>query len=676
MTLSTDLGASPQVAPAVAPARAAANDVLGSIGQELGSAIGNSVNRSRLETANTEFNDLADEAIEAEQSVADTELIGPPAARGTREVELLDTVRTLQAGVDQATGSRRQSLELELRRKVEELGNKHPHLRAAYATELSRFERTDPEVQALGMMDAGDASFSAQSAKQLADIMQHAQGSVASGGLGMDPAKKIDLNWSREYTFKRDVRELTNNNQTTLTALQSGDALDARSSADNFQASLQGQGNQVQGMVREAMDMSIRVGTALKDPTAQGASETIAEWNSFGRDAVLQDLNMAVFQIEDSFANIPISQANTDAYNAAKSLKDDQVGALNVLIEGVTSDVPNIVSAYEAYETMQKINFERKNPAFVADARVMLELAPILEHIDADFGAQGDILRNDLAGFLNQGLSSVLGRSLGHTRNADLLPNASVADLQDHYRDIRTGAGSMYDNGQTTTAGIQTMAVTDAELKASQAFLKMVEVDGLSPNVAAAAIGAQGANFDQYLSAGTTQEDGLEAAFATMQDPNWLKMAEVALTSNQPAVSQYLGDQAQAIALRYEPHRINKYNDLRGTEVHDGIFAAQVISPDFSSIKKGEVSFRVDESLIRRTIGNSPSFTPGRSLEIESSIAIREAQRVAQALSQAVSRDLRSGAHAAALAQGIDTVSYRGQWDFGRFDEFFGDAVE
>ena len=681
MARSPELG-SIEVAGPVGPAASQTNDLLGQMGAEAGQLIADGVNRKRINDADKAFNAISEDALNSQSPVgAEEELVGPPTSRGSPEVEMLGNIRTLQAGVNQASGSRKAALELELRRKVEELGNKNPKLRAAYAQELGRFMRVDPEVQAIEMLDAGDANYSAAQAKQLSDLQSRAYGSIASGGLGMDPGETFgDAAFVKEYLYLNSKRAYANQNQLTLEAIQSGEALDARSSAELFQTVVTGTANIVKSGIEGAMDMTSRLGVALKDPTAPGAAESIAEWNNFGRKAVLQDLNRAVYGIEEAFSSIPITQAHTQAYTAAKALRDDNVKALNALIVGVTNDIASVPDAYKAYQVMQQINFERKNPEFVEEARIITEYVPIIDLIDDGFGGEGKIFRNNLAVWMNQDLSGVIGRAEGFTRLGDLPPNPTPQQIQAHLRSIRMDADNPYDTGNNSSKAVRTYDSTDISLKSRDSFLRMATEGAIAPPKAAVMVTSLAGNLDHLLLPGEVEPDAMEQAISDIANPSWIDMARIAAQSNQPASVILLGDKMQQLVYEYSDVRLEGYDEQRLKPVTDGISVAQAVYVDDSDIDKGNVRFMVNTDMIRSQISNDPSRqaqfaadTFGSSRDLAIANAIEAAQVAADRLTIRVNNDLKAMAHASALSQGIiNNISYRATWNSTDLKGVFG----
>lgn len=665
MTLSPELG-SIDVAPS--PTReASGRNYLAGVGSALVGTIRGIQDKNSMEDAADDFNEITDDVLgQAQQPTEDDpDFRGPPSSRGSREAQILGNIRTLQAGVDQATGSRKADLELKLRQKVTELGDADPRLRQRYASELARFTRTDPELFAIGMLDTANKAFSAQQAKDLQAIKDHAQ-----DDLGMDPAMTFgDVAWVREYMYLDNLDNQTEKNNLVLGALESGEQLDARDSAEAFQASMQGTSNRVKAGVKKATQLAMEVGQARRDPTLPGAAEAIAQWEDWGKDAVLQDLNMELFQIEETFGAIPTNQAHTTAYQGAKALRDSQTAAIGALIEGINTDSPTVSMAYEAYQTMMAIDFERKNPKFVNDARNMKLIEPMLALIDADFGAQGDILRHELAGFLKQGAENVMGRSFGRTRLDDLPPDATAAEIKAHSRAIRQDSGNLYDNGQQGAQAQRLFASTDISLKSSPGYLKMAEDgSGLAPHVAATQVASIASEIDQLLTTGQAEEDGLRQAMTDLQNPLWLNMAAVAQKSNHPAAVVAMGEEIQNLVWEYEPYRLANYNQLRTTPIGDGnVLAAQAIFVDDSNIHdEGEVTFRVNEDYIRENVPHDP--TMPRVVEL----AIQQAYEVAAELSRAVTRDVRVMAHGSAMTQGLTKPSYVQEWERNKFERYFG----
>lgn len=679
MTLSTDLG-SVQAEGDVRVPSPDNIDILGPLVRAGEDAV-EQIKEGRLEKLDQDFDTLADDAVtDAMQQRNDIVIEGPESTGNEQADALLGNIRTLQAGVDQATGSSRARLEMQLRKKAEELSKQFPSQRAAIATELARFERVDPEFQALHALDVRNAAFSKQQGIELGEIRDNAYGSIDSGGLGMDAGlmKFGTKEFAVEYTYRSNLQQKRNENQLVNETLQSNEDMSSRDRAASFQTWATGEGNVVEGMISSARASTDVVAAALRDITAPGASETLAAWNNGGKQATVQELQSAVFAIEDEFAKFPVNMQHTDSFKGAENLKKSQVSALNALIAGVTNDDPTVMQAYQAYETQMRIGFVRENPDFSRTARIMTDIAPVLDLVDADFGAQGDLLRNEIAGFLNQGLGPVLGRTFGFTQLDDLPPNASQAELQAHLRGIRTNNPNIYGNGQSDVRGTQTMAVTDSALRMDPSYLRMATENAVTPDIATKQMGTAASQTDQLILSGTVPPDAMQFHLEGWANEGIVDMARIARGSAQPGTGQLAADKMEELASDYEPVRRNRYEQLKFNVVTPGVTTQNVVFADQGKLDKGEVVFRVDEDRVRALI-NTPEFTQrttGRFIpgvtEGDIQKALAEARLQAAELTRQVTLDLRWKAHVEAVQNGLDKPDYTAQWESGRFDQHFG----
>jgi len=657
-------------------------DVLGGL-KGIGDDVAEVITDVSIKSMSDDFDDAADEALaKATEPVEEIVLDGPETTGDAEADALLTNIRTLQSGIDQATGSTQQRLQLELRKRADELGQKFPGMRSAIASELKRFVSMDPEVAALHALDVANTASSKEAAAGLAQIKSQAYDSISAGGFGMVPGihRFGSKEFALEYAHKTGLVEQRNINQLTSQTMQSQSDLNAEDSAANFQSYVIGQSNVVQGMVASARESTDVIAVALQDPTAPGAAASIAAWNDGGRDVTIQGLQSAVFAIEQQFSLIPLSQSNSPRYQGAKALKDQQVGALNTLIEGVTQDNPTIIEAYAAYETMQTIAFEQKNPQFAAEARILKDLAPIIDLISDDFGAQGEILKNDIAGYLNQSLPAVLGRSLGFTRNGQLPANASPEQLANHYREIRTQNPSIYGNGQVDARGVQTNAVTDLELKFRPEYLRMAVEDAISPDFAATQMGAIGSQTEQLRLSGEVPVDAAQSVLDNWAQPGIMDMANTANKSTQNQASLYAATEASNVAFANDADRRANYETLKYGDIGHGLVLWDVVEPDGSNASDGEIVFRVDEDKIKSLIGGSAvrgaqaRVSGQRNRDVAN--ATNKARAQAAALSKRATTDLKSRAHIFSILNGEEKANYVRTWDQSQFDSHFGALVQ
>ena len=145
-------------------------DVLGGL-KGIGDDISEAATGIAVKNLSDDFDEAADEALEkANAPVEDIVLEGPETTGDADADALLTNIRTLQAGIAQASGSTQQRLQLELRKQAEDLGNRFPGMRTAIRSELSRFVTMDPEVAALAAIDVANAAYSKEAAADLAKI--------------------------------------------------------------------------------------------------------------------------------------------------------------------------------------------------------------------------------------------------------------------------------------------------------------------------------------------------------------------------------------------------------------------------------------------------------------------------------------------------------------------------
>jgi hypothetical protein len=617
--------------------------------------------------------ETSDVAQEVEEPIA-------PATDDPAANALISRIKLLQGQVAQTSGSTRLNAQLKIRQAGEELRRKFPRLGDEISAAVRRFESNDPEFFALAAIDAQNESFNKQAAKELDAIWDEAYNSVASGGLGMDPGTQTfgTKEFALAYIAQTQLVVKTEQNRAYLNAVRSTDEVDSRGYAQSWSMMQRGQASGVKAMISKTQAQARAVASAFQDPTAPNAAEIISVWGApgGGKDLALQNTREAVVALEEAFINhFPTTMRNTEDFKAAESSKNAQVAALNVLIEGINSDSPTLMKAYESYETFQDIEFERNNRMVVQQGRELSRVIPLLEAMKGNFGAKDKIIRNTVSEYLNTTLQGFLGRSQGMAQYDQLPANATNQQLQDNSRSMKAYNPDLYGTGIVTPEGTQTGAITDLQLGSDPRLLDLVkdgDASAIAPDVASEQWIARSSSLDILTNQGALNDGDARLALVAFTADGVLEQATASRRpGGQPNASTFALENAERLfSTQVVENSDNFYARSLGTNVGNGIFFQDAMVVDVSDIEDGVVRVTVDEvklsELVKEASGISPvtvikprgGFSSQRTRNQEARAAATQAKEIARVMQAHLNETMRISGTLEALQVGADEIDW------------------
>ena len=643
MTLSTDLGSIAAVAPAE---QQQAPDVLGGM-KGIGTAIGDAIVSHRLSKHDEALAKDAENATKDSGEVLEIKV----AATGDPAADLaLNEIYALQDGVAQNTGSNKELLALQLRQRTQEFADKYPNMRNQFAAQLGTFIRVNPEVAALDAFDKSGKAAAALAAKELEDIKTYAY-----DDLGMSPIGFGTERWAAEFARREGHVQAARSNEQILKAQESAQDLTIDDHLATFQRGMAGDASDAVAIADYISRDLDSVALALQDITAPGAHEVLSAWNNGGKAAAMQIANNLLFRAKSRLLSIPSYYVDNPKYASAKALHDQQTSAISMLISGIESDAPHLIEAYQAYNTSQLIGYEQTNPVFAHQMRMLTHYSDALVAADGAFDLSGEFLGNVVAGAMNLGFSSLFGRDVGLVYNNKVRDHATVEELRNHAQELNRQNPDMYGLGTRAPKDNRTATVVDDVLKMDDQYLNIAT----TPDVAAMFMESKGARYEDALTNGTFETDGLQKLLEGWRNPNIVEKAKLATQSNQPASVQFVTEGVTMLANQYEPTRVQAYKDILGASITStqSLASENVLTVDTRDIKNGNIKFIVDaDTIYPSTI---PGLTPVTASR-ESAIAV--ANENAAELSRRVSRDLKWKAHIQAVYNETFTPDYETEW--------------
>lgn len=654
MALSTDIGGIQVEAPRTNSNQRVNTQV---VGPGAGEEIAGMINTSRVNKFNEELDKaktdvFATEGTDKEGRIAP--VTGDPDADS-----LLENIYALEDGINQSSGSRRSALGLELRQVYDKFSNKYPKLRGTLASELTRFERMDPEIAALDLLSSTDAAGAALEAKDLDRIKDEAYNT-----LGMSPGveKFGSIEFAREFARRNRNVQTKNVNDQILQAQESTQDLDINSYLKTYQDGMSGEASDTTETYNEFREDLATVQLALQDPTQPGATETITLFNNGRKQQLMAKIEADIFESQRRFKAIPIKYADNAKYASARQVMESHVAQLSGLLDGLERNNPTLIQAYETYATAQNIAFEAENRDLVGMARQVSVFKDVMELGSQTFDGTGAIVQHELGQIAVAAMSTLIGQDISLATG---LPGTARTpqELRLSYSAQSQGVQDITGQGAQSQAERQQFLIEEQVVKNQPEYLRLAGEGVLAPERAASFMTAQGVRLVGINQSGPLDWTAQKTTLEAWADPAILDLAKISNEVN-PAIAQVAAEELANIAVDYDVTRVNNYIDQLNTKAYgqllgEKILASQFIKPNFSDIENGNVSFSYDKDLVNKAIVED---YPGQGVHVfkiahnKMDVAVRE-------LSAMVSKDLKWLAHVEALHNGTNEADYATQYD-------------
>lgn len=638
-----------------------------------------------LRQARKDMDAAMDEEVQAAAGVPeDSTFTAAPGNIMGDAAALSNNIRSLEARVKATSGSSRLRAEQRLRAEVDKFARKYPGLRDELAGELGNFQRIDPEYAMLANIDARNEIINKEAAQELAEIRDHAYGSVGSGGLGLQPG--LHPFGSPEFTlfYAKNAQIVNDSNQKELALENSKLDTDVtvRGKADTFTNWLTGASAPLRQSVQVALDTQQDVQVALLDPTKAGNRERIAQWEAGGKATAIANVESARLRLLDEFnSSFTVTEQSSPEFAQARAIFEQELSAIDRYLTGLRENDGSIVNAYKAWDTYKRMEIEAADPQAANLNRVFNDWAKIIEATGGSFDGADKLLKNDVAHWTLNSLGSVadyLGVELAYAGGGEL-DRLGSASIRDGWRSRSISEPDTLNSGQNSRQAKQTGAYQ--VLKLGQEIASSGA--DIGPNAALQATSARGRALSDIAMYGPTNVDPKLAkeAMWVIGDPNVFAQAVKSREIN-PEMAIAMGEQAREVAAAWEDNRIASYQEqvakqLPGSALFGaGFTVADVVDIDLdkSAVENGRVRFVVNPARLERLIADS--FPASKGQGAGAAQARMEINKTVASLNATVGQDLRGLAHADALAQGLDAPDYLTTWKTGRFEEYFGALEE
>ena len=658
MALSTDIGSIEVQGPVNGPVRADTRVD----GEGIGNAITGVINEGRVNKFNTALDEVKADVFSTEGGDSGGRIA--PVTGDPDADSLLENIYALEDGMSQSSGSRKSALALQLRQVYDTFAKKHPRLRGRLAQELTRFESTDPEIAALDLVSQEDSAVAALAAKDLERLKDEAYNK-----LGMSPGieKFGSIGFAREFARRNRAVQTKIVNDQILEAQESNQDLKVSDYLDTFQAGMSGEASDTtETWMQYGEDLST-FQIALSDVTQPGAKETIQFFNNGQKQALAAKVQGNIYSAQRRFNAIPIKYADQDQYKAARAVLDSHVQMLSGFLEGIQTDNPTLIKAYETYATAQMIGFEAENRDVVQLNRQVRAFKDTLELVDKTFGGEGAIIQHELGQISIQSLEAMVGKDLalssGLPKTArDGLPPTANSRRQE-YSAMAQGVLDITGNNAQTQQERQKFLIEEEVIKNEAEYMRLAGDGVLAPQRALALIEAKGVRMVALNQSGPLDWTGQKTVLESYADPAILNAAILA-GQVDPTANEVLAQDLGRIATNYDSTRVNNYIDTLNTKVHgqllgESTFVTGLIKADFSDIDNGNVTFTYDNAALHARIREVEGAAPAHVIKIAQN-RMNEATRE---LSRIVSKDLKWLAHVEALHNGTNEADYATQYD-------------
>ena len=633
-----------------------------------------------------EFREELDETTREAVDQTEQPLVAPktPSTGDPEADAAIARIATLQAQVNASSGNTQRRVEMELRKKTEELRRKFPGLQKNIDAEFSTFKSTDADFAQLALSDAANTSFSAQAAAELKLISDEAYGNGA-GQLGMDPLKfRLGTpEFVQEYAYQQSILKATQDNVRLTAAIHAQRANSATELPGRWAPIMQGRSSAIQATLQNASRSFAEVSRALADPTAPGNSEKIAHWQLVGSKQAMLEVEAIEFGLALQLSEIPIELRDSVEYQAIESDVQGLLAQTGKFKEAIVTGDPALSAVYEAQTVARTMNWEASNPRLVAINTALDASKNALEFaLKAELGTKAQREASNIAGTITEAASlpSVFGYAVHASGILDVPPNAS-SEERGHARGEFKGFNPGRNGADQTPRGYRKAANTRVNALLGPNMGAALDL-GVSPRTAADHLGSIASDFDDMRSFGTPEQDLWDQQMKNLAGDNILKYQKAALQSIQPTIGEDVGEAADALWDSRENERLDGYVITLGESIGLGVPLASVMSISKDRLaKEGRVTFKIDEIKLREMISSTPSISGSVASTIggnvrEQTKAVSRAQKLANELSGRVSTHIRAKAHIQALKQGAETGDYSLAYETGGYAGFFEPKVE
>lgn len=652
-------------------------DVLGGLA-DIGAGVKEGITEVVASNTRKQFEEVPEEAAqEAAARLTQAQEVPASGEELTGDPEV-DAVRArlgrLQAIVGATTGSARARAQLELRRVMADSAAKFPGLRDRLAAELRLFEATDPEYQALAMIDTQRELANKEAQAELDEIRDFAY-SRAPDGLGLSPG--LHTFGSKEFSAHLAYKgALIEEAQTRLLVLQDANTesmVTAESKAESALNFFNGAGAPYRQAIEAAAAQMWQAAEAARNITSTGASEQLLAWNQGGKQEVIANLQAVradtVAKMSKLFSSREL--ATSETAKQAQAALEGELEALDQVMSALTGDETDwsVVKAYEAWNVTRQATFDSRFPA-EANARLLLKnLVPFIDASDGAFGNVDAIAKNMLANYSIQTMNTV-GGYLGITNlmSGDGMVGPQIGDnspgqILNSLQGIRDDNMALLTNGNPGNLASQTQGHLYSQLSAG---LKGVEV---SPDMAnkmtlahtSAMLGVRN---------GPLYEDLTREQLLTLGEPEVLQRAQQAATFGNPNAGVALGMAAREVDLQYQPKREAAWQQALQAPL-GGTTAQDVIKIDVDAIAQGKIQFFVDDTELATIAQTDDPLSGVGAVNMR-----RRALDQATKMSKQFTEDLRYLANMDALLSGENEPDYLATYRRHGFTDYLADVDE
>lgn len=648
---------------------------------DVGTIFGNARTEKILKNSREEMQDDVQEV--ADETDQDPVLDIPEGDTSNVE-KVRNNLRRLQFAINQGNSSQRARAELEMRRTLNAAQAQHPGLRGELAREFSSLTATDATLDELGMRDVQSRSFSKEAAADLATIKAEAYGDVENGGLGMDPAtlSVSDPLFAPIYLNRKHLRAIKEDTLLTLNAKAARRDANADEYADIYAQTLSGQNRATSLILERTRATTAKVARALRDPSSTRNAQVIQDWDLFGRQQAVEEVEVAISVIEEDFASVPVTVRSGERYEEMRAWKDDTIAGLERYRDAVLSDNTSLIKAYESEDQIRQIAVREQFPRIAELNRFLGESRLLIENWET-LGGEDVIVQHKLGKIVQEGFEGAMTRlySLGGTDQLD--PDASVEDINgalDRQQNLNSQpyGHAAVDDAATLKSAV---AVFEAHFDEVQPFI----TENSNPEIVGRNLSLMRNTIKDISDIGRPPVDAIDSITSRLAQGSLVtavqRAREGSTKDGNTAVS--LGQQAETFMDRRtggDSARTQGYENSIQNGLGSGVALGDVIIFDGAQVEKdGTISFKIDDAAVLRALKeNNRSIGKGQfgAVQIRKRNVKNAAEEQARMLGDRMTEDLRAFAHIIFMKQGLAKPDYLDAFDRARFSAVFPDVVE
>ena len=595
---------------------------------------------------------------------------GDPTVSG--EQQLIDRIQYLQRSKDNASGSVKDRIDIDIRNELAEAALLYPRFEERMAQELRLTTSVDPEYQALLQLDSTRRAASQAENDELEMLKKYSYET-----LGMSPTLRFGtMKWAKEFKYLESLEQETNRNNFVLTNRELLQDMSFEDVQRTYGEAMSGHLSDAAAYSKDMAPTFASIRHAASNPTLPGSIEAVAQWQNGGKQQAIAKVKEMAARAAEQFSGISAIYSDNAGYAQLKAFHDEQMQVFSAMEAGLEADDfrPSVI--WESYTAANKFAFDAQHPVAAGQLRTLERVAPFVAMLPEAFDQRGKITLDLIAKETNTIAADLWGIDVGSTQTHRLPRNATPQQLDDHFNTIIASNPDNHGPGMTAREKriadfVQLEATMDPE------YLSIAK----TPEDAFTLLSSQGAKARRIYNSGPVEQFSIaQTLMHQIGSDDFLRTLQTAATygDQQNGLLNWANNMA-LIDGKYDGARKNLYRDFNGTVVGhtvDGGNASFVDMLDLDiDTETGKVvaTLKADEAKAalkrkkdseRRLYSRAPAEVYAAGIDGQLNEEVAKLKIKAREYSGQLTADLRYKANISAAYAGGDVVpDYKNEWN-------------